>query len=189
MTYRFLRQNAHADCWRPLHASGFPIAQLNVGMPLNAAVEPPVLVRISAWSDEPTDYMEQPFPVVTDRMRDALDRAGVDNVEYIRAQVQRERSTVVESGYWLFNVVGKVSCVDPVASGLHDAEGSGLRQLARIVLDPARTYGLGLFRLAEDPRMIVVGPHVQVALQASHLRGVLLQEPSEYNRGRAVSQR
>jgi hypothetical protein len=161
------------------------MAMLNVGTPMDPVAEP-VLVRFSAWGEEPTDFMERPFVVVSERMRAALEQAGVDNIQYFKAQLQRERSTQVEQGYWLANIIGKLACVDPLASKLDSVEGAALPDLPSFVIDPARTCGFGLFRLAEDPRMIIAGPHVQVALQAAKLRGVLFQDPASYNGGRAI---
>jgi len=185
-SYRFLRGDAHPKYWTPMHASGFPIAKLNRGELLDLKVEEPVLVRLSAWADTPTDFMEQPFVVVSDRMRRALERAGVSNVQYYPARLQAELSEHIESGYWLANVVGRVACVDAVASGLTDDDMT-ISDCQALVLDPQRTYGLGLFRLAEDPRMIVVAPRVQASLHEAKLVGVLMQDPALYKGGSAVS--
>jgi hypothetical protein len=187
MTYRFLRQDVHPNCWRPLHASGLPIEKLNLGLPTDPAPEP-VIVRISAWADEPTDFMERPFVIVSHRVRSALDGAGIDNIQYIEARLQPERSNRVENGYWLANIIGRVACVDVLASGVDSLEENALSNCSQFVIDPARTYGLGLFRLAEDTRMIVAAPHVQAAPQAAKLHGVLFQDTAMYNRGRAISQ-
>jgi hypothetical protein len=132
--------------------------------------------------------MERPFVVVTDRLRAALERTGVDNVEYFKARVQREWSEQIEHGYWLMNVIGVVACVDRLASGLDSDDDTALCDIASLVIDPDRTCGLGIFRLGEDVRMIVVSPRVQAALRAAGLRGVLFQDPSSYDGGRVISQ-
>jgi len=150
-------------------------------------VTEPVLVRISAGHEPPGDFMERPFVVVTDRMRAALERTGIDNVQYFRARVQPEWSEQIEQGYWLMNVIGVVTCVDRLASGLDIDDDTALSDIASFVIDPDRTCGLGIFRLAEDVRMIVVSPRVQVALRAAGLRGVLFQDASAYDGGRAIS--
>jgi hypothetical protein len=182
--WRFLRQDAHPNCCFPRHASPVPIARLNCGQPMDP-VEEPVLVRVSAGPEPPGDFMERPFVVVTDRMRAALERTGVDNIQYFEARVQREWSEQIEQGYWLMNVIGVLTCVDHLASGLDDD--TPLSDITSLVIDPERTYGFGIFRLAEDIRMIVVSPRVQTALQAAGLRGVLFQDASRYNGGRLIS--
>jgi hypothetical protein len=184
--WRFLRQDAHPNCCFPLHASPVSIARLNRGQPMDPVTEP-VLVRISAGHEPPGDFMERPFVVVTDRMRAALERTGIDNVQYFRARVQPEWSEQIEQGYWLMNVIGVVTCVDRLASGLDIDDDTALSDIASFVIDPDRTCGLGIFRLAEDVRMIVVSPRVQVALRAAGLRGVLFQDASAYDGGRAIS--
>jgi hypothetical protein len=151
------------------------------------AVDEPVLVRISASPEPTSDFMERPFTVVSERMRAALDRTGVDNVQFIEARVQREWSEQVETGYWLMNVVGVVSCVDRLASGLDCDDDVPLVDIPRLVIDRSRTLGFDIFRLAEDIRMIVVSPRVQAALVSAGLRGVLIQDPALYAGGRATS--
>jgi hypothetical protein len=183
MTYRLLRQDAHPNCCIPCHANGFPIASLNTGMLVEVPSEP-VLVRVTNWGAELPDFMERPFVVMSARMRDALDRAGVDNVQYIPALVQMERSRQVQPGFWLANILGSLMCVDNVASELDDGP---LQQRDSFVVDPIKTYGLGLFRLAEDTRMLLAAPRVQNALHRAQLRGVLFQDTAHYRGGRAVS--
>ena len=185
MTYRFLRQDAHPQCWTPLHASGFPIAQLSRGTPIAVHVDEPVLVRLSAWGEVPTDFMERPLVVVSGRMRAALERAGVDNVQYFAARAQNELSYEVHGDYWLANILGRVACLDPAGNDLDDE--MTITDVQRLVIDPVRTYDLGLFRLAEDPRMIVAAPRVQRVLTQAALSGVLFQDPVTYSGGRALS--
>lgn len=188
MPYMFLRQDAHPKCWIPLHAVSVPIAKLNVGL-LAPNIEEPVQVALSLSSEERSDFMERPFVVVSDAMRAALDGAGVDNVQYFKAQLQRERSQHVEHGYWLANILGKLSCVassvpefDPLDEDAHFSD-----VVQSVSLSEASTYGLSLFRLAQDWRMIVVSPRVQDALRAARLRGLLFQDPATYRGGSAVS--
>lgn len=73
-------------------------------------IEQPVRVRLSAWGDMEADFMEKPFLVVSDRMRGALDRAGVDNAQYYPATLQGELSKREDAGYWLANIVGRLCC-------------------------------------------------------------------------------
>jgi hypothetical protein len=187
MTYRLLRQDAHPNCWLPMHASGVPFAKLNLGLPFDGAIQEPVLVRLSAWGDVPSDFLERPFVVVSDAMRAALDAIGVDNIEYFEARLQQERSARVEPGFWLANVIGKVACVDRLASRFESLDDVEQGALESFRIDPALTCGLDLFRLAEDSRMLVVSPRVQRALESANLRGVLFQETATYDRGRAIS--
>jgi hypothetical protein len=168
-----------------LHPEGVSMAALNSGAPI-PDVEEPVRIILAAWGDEPTDFFEQPFVVVSDTMRNALDGAGVDSVQYFKAELRRERSEQILDGYWLANIVGRVSCVDRLASQFdsHDSEPGVLEAFE---IDPILTCGLSIFRLAEDTRMIVVSPRIQDALRAVRPRGVLFQDPLTYNRGIPIS--
>jgi hypothetical protein len=187
MPYRLLRQDAHPNCWLPMHASGVPIAKLSLGLPFEPDVQGPVLVRLSAWGDLASDFLERPIVVVSDSMRAALDRLGVDNVQYFKARLQQELSDRIEEGFWLANVIGKVACVDRLASKFEAIDDVEQGELESFRIDPALTCGLDLFRLAEDCRMLVVSPRVQDALASANLRGVLFQDTTTYDGGRAIS--
>jgi hypothetical protein len=46
---------------------------------------------------------------------------------------------------------------------------------------PAQAYGLSPFRLAEDPRLVVVSGRIRSALEAANLRGLLFQSTQSYD--------
>ncbi|MDB4985293.1 MAG: hypothetical protein JWN04_471 [Myxococcaceae bacterium] len=54
-------------------------------------------------------------------------------------------------------------------------------ELRSFQIDPARAYGLRLFRLAEDPRLVVVSQRVRTALEAGALRGLAFQATEDYD--------
>ncbi|HET8933336.1 MAG TPA: DUF1629 domain-containing protein [Polyangiales bacterium] len=186
MAYRLLRQDAVPDACAALYPEGVAIAKLCSGQHLLDGVNEPVRVYLASSGVVPTDFIERPFVVVSERLKSVLDAVGVDNVQYFRAQLQQELSNETLSGFWLANIIGRIACVDPLRSRyeLVDGEPSALEAFS---IDPARTLGMSIFRLAEDPRMIVISPRVQAALNAASLRRVLLQDPEAYDRGLPIS--
>jgi hypothetical protein len=180
MTYCLLRQDARLDQWKARFVDGVPLDALRAGLPIDEPTER-IRVTLSAWGREPSDLLELPAGVaVSPAMRDALDRAGVDNVQYIKADVRMEYvADVVVRDYWVANVVGVLACVDPdfVPSEL-GVKGRGLRQGFRV--DPLRAGGFSMFRLAEDRRLVVIGDGVAQALRAAGLRGLVLQDTERY---------
>jgi hypothetical protein len=185
--YRLLRQDCRFENWSPMYIEGVDVPQLNSGVPV-AELQTPVRVMLSAWGKEPSDFLERPCLVVSDAIRAVLDRAGVDNIQYFKAQLSMELSAQLFSGFWLANVIGKVSCADRLASHFEsNDEGDGDGALQYLQIDPALTYGLSLFRLAEDSRMLVVSPRIQRLLQAAKLKGILFQDPNTYQFGRPIS--
>jgi hypothetical protein len=178
MSYHLLRQDANEDYWSLMRVDGLRFYTLVTGTPVDSPAGP-LHLTLGAWGREPSDFLELPCPAVSDAMRRVLDRAGVDNVQYLEASVAMEHCGDTLPSYWLANVVGTVACVED-----HDPDTGTLDDGFRI--DPALARGAMLFRLAEDPRLLVVNERVAEALRAAELRGVVLQDTRDFD-GRRVS--
>jgi hypothetical protein len=81
-----------------------------------------------------------------------------------------------------------LACVDHNRSGVESASESYAGDLLSFQIDQPATYGLGLFRVAEDRRLIAVHERVRLALESAHLQGVLYQDTGTYD-GRAIASR
>lgn len=116
MRHFLLRQDQLPDAWEAMFVEGISLQALRVGLPTRLPATLP-RVTLSPAGRAPSDFLESPCPIVSDAMRAVLDAAGVDNVEYIRADVDFAYSdgTVVGS-CWLANVVGAVSCAEPLSA-------------------------------------------------------------------------
>jgi len=180
MTYTLLRQNGSADSWMALAVEQIPRLALLSGAPLEGIVEP-VRVVLAAGRDAVSDYLELPCAVVSDRMRNALDHARVDNIQYLRATLEQRVSERTFTGYWIANVFGALACVDRQASQIEDESANYAGALRSFQIDPRRTYDLSLFRIAEDRRLIAVHERVRSVLERAQLRGVLFQAPADYD--------
>jgi hypothetical protein len=183
MCYYLLRQDRHTSFWRTAFVDGMDVGPLGVAVPVEEPVSP-VSLTLSAWGRSPSDLLELPCLAVSNRLRSALDRAGVDNVQYFEAAVSMEHSDEVFPDYWLANVIGSVACVDPEST--RDALASADPLSQGFWIDPTKTCGADLFRLAEDPSLIVISGHVAEVLRVPQLSGVVLQETREYA-GKPVS--
>jgi hypothetical protein len=179
VSYCLLRQDARFDYWMALRIYGVEPEDLIRGQPLEDV--PPVRVSISAQSEGFSDLLELPCLVVSEALRKVLERLGIDNIQYFPAELQIEYMDEPLDGYWLANVIGLVSCVDRDRSHFEPRFGSATGELRGFEVDPAQSYGLRLFRLAEDPRLVVVSDQVRAAVAATTLRGVLLQETRNYD--------
>lgn len=177
MSYRLLRQDARLDQWKTMFVEGISLGALGVGGPIDEPADP-VRVTLSAWGREPSDFLERPCVVVSDAMRRALERAGVDNVQYFRADVRMEFSDEIVENHWVANVIGAVSCLDVGSPGF---DPRAVSDLARgFWVDPLKACGFELFRLAEDRRLIVIGDRVEGTLRAAQLRGIVFQDTESY---------
>ena len=144
-------------------------------------IQEPVRVVLAGGRDEVSDYLELPCAIVSERMRSALERAGVDNIQYLQATLEQRVSERKFSGYWVANVIGALACVDREASVFERASDSYAGDLRSFQIDQRATYDWGLFRVAEDRRLVAVHERVRSALERAQLRGVLFQAPSEYD--------
>ncbi|HEX5658514.1 MAG TPA: DUF1629 domain-containing protein, partial [Polyangiales bacterium] len=166
--------------WMALRVQGVDADALRLGIPIED-VTVPVRVEIAAQGEGHSDILDLPCLVISNSMRQALERAGVDNVQYFPALLQIEYMEESIDGYWLANVIGTVACVDRERSVFAPRHGSETGELRSFEIDPIESLGLRLFRLADDPRLLVVDQRVRAILEATTLRGLLLQETRTYD--------
>lgn len=175
-----LRQDAARGYWRASFVEDVSLDALRAGVPMDAPPGP-VAVTVSALSTVPSDFIELPCLLVSPALRRALDGAGVDNVQYFPAQLRMEYAEEVVAEYWAANVVGAVACAVAYDDALPPEPAPPLGPAPPFRIDPARARGLDLFRLAEDRQLLVVSARVAEAIRAAGLRGLVLQDPAQYN--------
>lgn len=115
MTYRLLRQERAPERWRATYVDGIDVDAFRCGRPVS---DPPAtaLVMLYAEGEERSDFLDLPVLIMSDAMRGALERSGIDNLQYFRAELQLDWSSRRFYGYWVANLIGTVSCVDRPAS-------------------------------------------------------------------------
>ena len=182
MSYRLLRQDCLPDSWSIQVVEGIHIQTLIRGRPLDPPASP-IQVSLSALGTLPSDFLESPCPIVSDRMKRALERTGLTSLQWFPAELTSSLTGSVHRRFWAMNVIGMLTCVDRLSSQAQEVEDSLQLELGPFAIDPLRTYDLSLFRLAEDPRVIMIHQRVQNALLAADLRGLLLQDPGAYDNG------
>jgi hypothetical protein len=107
-------------------------------------------------------YYEEAIPIVRQDVIDALQRSGVDNIQYFDAIVRDPGSGKEYRNYKAYNILGLVASADMRASKLMGTSNSSLGDVDfhALVIDEAKTHGLQLFRLAENVSAIVVDEKV-----------------------------
>lgn len=177
--YCLLRQDCRFESYAAMYIYGVQPESVTRGT-LARDVEVPVRITISAYGTHRSDILEAPCLVLSQAARQALDNAGVENIEYYPCELRSEYSEQAIEGYNLANVLGLVACVDPQRSCWQGGDpGSG--RLLQFEIDTKRTLGLAMFRLAEEPSLVVVSARVRRALDAARLRGLVFQSPSSYD--------
>ena len=142
----------------------------------------PLRLPLSASSgDLRPDLIGTLLTLFSDDLKNALLAFGIDNVDYVPVQLQHPRSQELESGYWLSNVIGLVECVDLSRSVIEPRPSGTKGSLLSFHVDPDRAAGLHLFRLVEDPTLIVIDEPLRRFLQAQDLAGVRLRHTRTYD--------
>jgi len=115
------------------------------------------------------------------RLRQALASVALDNIQYFPVIVRNPLDGTETDDYHLANIVGRVSCVDRENSVVEmDDEDDVVEFVDVLVIDEARTNGFDLFRLHEEPEMIIASDRVKQACEAHRITGVQFFNPREY---------
>src|SRR5712692_9049547 len=85
--------------------------------------------------------------LMSKRLVAALESGGVDNTQVFPAEMKKSDTGEVIHDFVVVNVIGMVSCADLDAS--NSSPLADVRFFHKLVLDPERTRGLLMFRLAE----------------------------------------
>jgi len=105
-------------------------------------------------------------PVMSDELINALQNAGVENLQCFPAELESNIDGTVWKNFQAVNVVGIKSCADLDASEFtHIADRPGKNALPLVAfedlkIDPSRASGSLLFKLAESPGIVIVAGSV-----------------------------
>jgi hypothetical protein len=132
--------------------------------------------------EEPRMFAFFPEPcVMHQNFVAALRKAGVDNVQTFPAVITEEETGRQFTDYVAANIVGLVSCANVAESKAH--EFADVYVFEDLVIDPKKTHGLLLFRLAESQIEIIVHESAAKAIEAGNFEGVVLEPLAEASTG------
>lgn len=122
------------------------------------------------------------IPLLSDRMRAALEGCGVDNIDYYPASV-RDTKSGERRTYHAANVIGLVECVDRACSKFipFDETSILIDSFDRLVLNEAKIDSFKLFRAAEHCLLLLADGSVKTRLEAAGLHGLLFIEPEQWD--------
>jgi len=133
---------------------------------------PPVAPIALSFEDEENevavfrDYASTPLPLVSHRLKSALEVAGTTNVEFYATSVRTSERFDEFPGYWAINVVGLVDVVDEASSSSWRAFGSKGADLLDRFVPRAITTDMPIFRMAEQLSTLIVSGAVKQACEA-----------------------
>jgi hypothetical protein len=143
------------------------------GARITATLPTPLRFTSSHTQQKPPSAFEgHVVPTMSTELIQTLRRAGVTNLQCFPAEICSRKDGTVWTAYEVVNVVGLHACaaVEGTTS-THIMDGPGdappLVAIEQLKVDPQRAaLGGPLFRLAEDPRVILVSEAVAGALRA-----------------------
>jgi len=114
--------------------------------------------------------------IVSERLRNALDACGTQNVQWFPLSILDERNGRVHEGFWVGNVVGLVNCVD-ASKAVLDEDGIFFR---RLWIDPAKAHGLNIFRLAEFEHHVLVHHSIKESIERGGFTGLAFPDANGF---------
>jgi len=151
---------------------------LKRGLPMPSNLQPPFLFNIEMDEDEAIlPSFDTAGPIFHRQLVEALQKTGVDNLEIFPALVNNSQTGEVIEDYVAVNIVGLVSSADMEKS---DSEPlADVHFFFDLAIDPEKTKGLLMFRLAEQPMDIIVHEKVAKSIQEGNFTGIILEPVSE----------
>ena len=129
------------------------------------------------------DFFCPSIPLMTNKILNILDEAGVDNIDRYKVELYDQGGKLISRNYCAINILDRVSCADLEQS---DCEFDNPGDLVGIdfeslVIDEERAKGYNLFRLHEAVNGIVVHDSVKVRLEKEMLAGVYFVRPEDWS--------
>ena len=149
-----------------------PDGAILAGTPVDPRTLPPLDYEVDLPEHAPwPHFLTGGTVLASTRFRDVLEAAGARNFESFPARLRNPETGQARDDYVLLNVLGLYAAADPARSRGDtlipgDMRTPALLALTGIVLDPERTPDLHMFRLAEDPTLLVIDAHLRAALRA-----------------------
>jgi len=128
-------------------------------------------------------YEAVAYPVMRDDLVEALQSAGVDNLQLFPAVIRDPESGAEHKNYKAFNIVGVVSAADMAKSQLMGTSDSTMIDVDfdSLAIDEQRAAPFRLFRLAESVNAIIVDDAVRNAVERRGIPGMVFYDPEDWS--------
>ena len=177
-TYYQLTEDYFLD-YGIINGPKLPDGSIMAGKWVEADTLPELVYEINVPDDEPCQhFMTGGTVIVSEHFIKVLQGAGVTNFQQFPALLINPDTKKQRTGYFLFNVLGMLkaadlqkSSFDPLMEG--DEEGVDVPLVAfnKIALDGSKVHGLRMFRMAEDPMVLVIDQNIKTALKENRPEG------------------
>jgi hypothetical protein len=151
------------------------------GQKTNVVPEQPI--RFELDTEKGGDQLPEMFmvsvPLFSRKLLDALQSAGVDNLQVFAAEIADRKRDRIFGDYFAVNIVGLVACADMALSLIEPTSAPPMAEFRELVIDETKAMGQHLFRLAENTRIVLVSQQVRDLLQSRDFVGVALLRLSD----------
>lgn len=133
------------------------------------------------YNGPPPDYYDDSISLMSPRLKKVLDSNGVDNVQYFPAIITY-RGTGETYEWYAFNIIGLIHAVDFDNSDVENEDGLALinSRISGFVVDPKKTNGAKLFRLAENVMTTLVSDQIKNAIEAAGINTFSFTAPEDW---------
>lgn len=163
-----------------------PDGSIMAGKTVEANDLPELIYKINVPDDEACPhFMSGGTLIVSELFVKVLQSEGINNFQTFPAILINPDTQKKRTGYFLFNVLSLVSTANLEQSSFDmlmdrgDAGDLPIVALEELSLDSKKISGLRLFRLAEDPAMLIVDESIKFALKQNRPEegwGVIFEE-------------
>lgn len=145
---------------------------------------PPLPVEVSIEPGEEgvvPEFTDVPLPLMSRRLARCLGAAGVSNIDFYPVRIHEVASGKHHEDLLAFNLIGLVAAADLDESVFQAPDGPRVSvDFDSLVIDPARTHGALMFRLAESVNAIVVHENVRAAIEAAGIDTLTFLQPEDW---------
>ncbi|PTL77830.1 hypothetical protein DAT35_42265 [Vitiosangium sp. GDMCC 1.1324] len=142
------------------------------GALIQESLPSPLTFRVNFPKSVPLPHMlGERIPVVSDRFVAALRKAGVDNFQLFPAVLRNPNEHAEWTGFHVFNVLGLLDAADMDASKYQtlmagNDQVPALVEFEELVLSRAATYEKPMFRIVQEPSLLLVHERVVDVLKS-----------------------
>ena len=128
-------------------------------------------------------YDEVAYPIMRNDLIEALQAAGVDNLQFFDAIVEEPKTGTKRTDYKAFNIVGTVAAADMGKSVLMGTSDSKMIDVdfESLMIDETKASPFLLFRLAESVSAIIVSEVVKNEVERRNIPGMDFFDPADWS--------
>jgi hypothetical protein len=95
------------------------------------------------------------LPIFHSSFIQALTDFGIDTIQYTPVNLREQNSDEMITSYSLANIIGLYDCLDKNKSKIDKGPKGGV-YISKFVIDESKTNGAKIFRMYDDPRLIII---------------------------------